>query len=339
MSDTITVDATAEWKRIDKYLTELFPYSRNFFHHIIERGGVSIQNHKSVKKSHKLKEGDEIHIDSLKRYLDGAVMEEAPHIQIPIIYEEEDVVVINKPKGILSHPNSIRDVGSPSVVGRLYHHYKNLPSIGHFVRAWLIHRLDKETDGLMIIAKTEKWLAHFKNLFQQKSEAETISAKEAVKLKKFYQATCRLTDAWQEFIDKLLLQTTQSKQRHATIYTLAQTHYIIQDVVPKLPHSVTKTGITKILAIKIADNDKEDERRPYGTVTLDIEILTGRTHQIRYHLSEHGLPIIGDYLYGIEQDKKNKDTQKSLQLSAHKLVFQSINGEIKELSIKTKDID
>lgn len=337
MSDIITVDATAEWKRIDKYLSELFPYSRNFFHHIIERGGVTLQNNKSVKKSHKLKEGDEIHIDSLKRYLDGAVMEEAPHIQIPIIYEEEDFVVINKPKGVLSHPNSIRDAGSPSVVGRLYHHYKNLPSIGHFVRAWLIHRLDKETDGLMIVAKTEKWLAHFKNLFQQKSEADSILSKEAVMLKKFYQATSRVTASWQEFIDKLLLHSTQSKQWDTTIYILAQPHYIIQDVVPKLPHSVTKIGITKILAIKIANTDKEDEIRPYRTATLELEILTGRTHQIRYHLAKHWLPIQGDYLYGLPEDQKKQSSDKnqpSLQLTAYKLYFLSPKGQEKTFEIK-----
>jgi len=61
----------------------------------------------------------------------------------------------------------------------LYHRYKDLPSIGNFIRAGLLHRLDKETNGLMIIAKTEKGLAHFKKLFQDKSESETIAAKES----------------------------------------------------------------------------------------------------------------------------------------------------------------
>jgi 23S rRNA pseudouridine1911/1915/1917 synthase len=64
--------------------------------------------------------------------------------------------VINKPKGVLSHPRNLWEVHEPSVVGFLYHRYKDLPSIGNFIRAGLLHRLDKETDGLMIIAKTEK---------------------------------------------------------------------------------------------------------------------------------------------------------------------------------------
>jgi 23S rRNA pseudouridine1911/1915/1917 synthase len=70
--------------------------------------------------------------------------------------EKEDYLVINKPKGVLSHPRNLREVNEPSVVGFLYHRYKDLPSIGNFIRAGLLHRLDKETDGLMIIAKTEK---------------------------------------------------------------------------------------------------------------------------------------------------------------------------------------
>jgi 23S rRNA-/tRNA-specific pseudouridylate synthase len=65
--------------------------------------------------------------------------------------------------------------------------------MGSFIRAGLVHRLDKETDGLMIIAKTEQGLAHFKSLFQQKSLAESIEAKESVPLKKFYQATVKVT--------------------------------------------------------------------------------------------------------------------------------------------------
>ncbi len=97
-------------------------------------------------------------------------MEETPNIDIPIVHETQDYLVINKPKGVLAHPRTIWELSEPSVSGFLYHKYKNLPSIGNFIRAGILHRLDKMTDGLMIIAKTEKALAHFKSLFQQKSE-------------------------------------------------------------------------------------------------------------------------------------------------------------------------
>jgi len=301
------IKETESWQRIDKFLTTQFPYSRNFFHHIIERGGVTIRNKSvKVKKSYKLKPGDAIVIDNMERYLDGGILEEAAYIDIPIVKEEEDYLVINKPKGVLSHPNSIRDMSHPSVVGRLYHHYKELPSIGNFIRAWLVHRLDKETDGLMIIAKTEKGLAHFKSLFQTKSTAQSIEEKEAVPLKKFYQATSYITPEWQIFLEKI---------KDKLPYT------IIADVIPKTPHPIVKKGITKILSIESLKEKKSDKNNHQESTRMNIEILTGRTHQIRYHLSSNGLPIIGDYLYGTEEET-------AMQLSAKKLIFKDPRGEI-----------
>lgn len=121
-------------------------------------------------------------------------MDETPKIEIPILRETLDYLIINKPKGVLSHPNSVWDLAQPSVVGFLYHHYQELPSIGNFIRAGIIHRLDKETDGLMIIAKSEAGLAHFKNLFKAKSESESIADKTQVPLQKYYRARCKITD-------------------------------------------------------------------------------------------------------------------------------------------------
>lgn len=277
------------WERIDIRLTKKFSYSRNFFHHIIERNWISVNN-KQIKKSHKLKEGDQILIDDLSRYLSPVILDEAPNINIPVILEKEDYLVINKPKWVLSHPNSVREVSQPSVVWFLYHNYKNLPTIWNFIRAWLLHRLDKDTDWVMIIAKTEKWLSHFKQLFQQKSESNLIQDKESAPLKKFYRATCYITDSWKEFIADISSQLP---------------YYIQEMVIPKIPHYIPKIWITKILSLKKIDDKK---------VSFTIEILTWRTHQIRYHLSTHWLPIIGDYLYWTEEDTP-------MQLTAYKLEF------------------
>jgi len=86
-------------------------------------------NNKPVKKSYKLKKNDKIQIENLERYLDSSFLEELPFVDIPIVLEKEDYLIINKPKGVLSHPNSIWDISSPSVVAFLYNKYKNLPSI------------------------------------------------------------------------------------------------------------------------------------------------------------------------------------------------------------------
>ena len=109
------------------------------------------------------------------------------------------------------------DVKQPSVVGFLYHRYKNLPSIGSFIRAGLLHRLDKGTDGFMIIAK---------------SIATKPGDKEAVSLKKFYRAVVSITPAGQEFLNGIELP-----------------HYIQELVHAKVPYYVPKMGISKIVGV------------------------------------------------------------------------------------------
>jgi 23S rRNA pseudouridine1911/1915/1917 synthase len=236
-------------------------------------------------------------------------LEEAPKIDLPILLEKPDYIVIYKPKWVLSHPNSVWDIKSPSVVGFLYHKYKNLPSIGNFIRAWLIHRLDKETDWLMIVVKTERWLKYFKDLFQRKSQLvekflsswnyniENFKQLENnIPLKKFYKASVNITDKGRLFINSIRQFP----------------YYIIEEVKPKVPHYTSKIGITKILSI---DWDN-----------VDIEILTWRTHQIRYHLAQKWLPIKGDYLYW-EADNC------PLKLKAYRLVFKDPDWVLQDIKV------
>ena len=290
-----------ESERIDTWLTKQFSYSRNFFHHILERKGVLV-NGKVAKKSLKLKSWDQILIDELERYLSPIILEEAPKLDIPILKETADYLIINKPKGVLSHPNSIWDIAKPSVVWFLYHHYKNLPSIWNFIRAWLLHRLDKDTDGLMIIAKSEKGLEHFKTLFKAKSESEELEEKKAVPLKKWYHATCELTPQGEAFLAEI---------------TEKLPFIISEEVRAKVPNCTPKRGITQIEKIKKTEDWK---------VELFLQIFTGRTHQIRVHLSNHGLPILGDYLYG-------KEAEVPVQLTAYQLEFKDPAGELITISI------
>ena len=291
------------WDRIDSRLSGQFSYSRNFFHHIIERGWIQV-NGKVVKKSYKLKSWDKVQIDELERYLSPIILDEAEEIDIPIVREEEDYLIINKPKWVLSHPNSIRDAKKPSVVAFLYQHYKDLPSYGNFIRAGLVHRLDKDTDGLMIIAKTEKWLQHFKSLFQDKSESSSLEEKESTPLQKYYSAICEIIPKWAEFLEE--------------IKKVWLPYYIQETVIAKVPNCTPKMWITKVL-----DFEKIND----WLVKMQLQILTWRTHQIRYHLSNHGLPIQWDYLYGKEDDKI------LMQLTAWKLEYLDLNGRMQVVEI------
>jgi len=290
-----------EWdgERVDTYLVRVHGYTRNFFHRLLARGDILLNNKSLTKKSYILKPGDQIDITHPERYMEAAVLATSPEIELPIILEKKDYVVIHKKAGILSHPNSVRGVEHASVVWALYHRYKEIPSMGNFIRAWLLHRLDKETDGLMIVAKTEEWLAYFKKLFQAKSLARSIEDKENVPLKKFYRARAYVTSDGQDFL-----------------WSIDLPRIISQVVKPKVPYYEPKLGITKIVNFTIAD----------GKADIEMEILTGRTHQIRYHLSQHGLPIVGDYLYGT-------DEWVPMHLQAYRLAFTDNEWEEVDLQL------
>lgn len=292
------------WDRIDSRLSGQFSYSRNFFHHIIERGWIQV-NWKVVKKSYKLKPSDKVQIDELERYLSPIILDEAEETDIPIVREEEDYIILNKPKWVLSHPNSIRDAKKPSVVAFLYQHYKDLPSYGNFIRAGLVHRLDKDTDWLMIVAKTEKWLQHFKSLFQEKSESSSLEEKESTPLQKYYRAMCEITPKWAEFLEEMKKNWLP--------------YYIQETVVAKVPNCSPKMWITKVLDFEEIGN---------WLVKMQLQILTWRTHQIRCHLSNHWLPIQWDYLYG------NEDKNIPMQLTAWKLEYLDLDWKMQSVELK-----
>lgn len=300
---------TFSWSplRIDVRLTQQFPYSRNFFHRLLEVGVITVvSKHRPSfvpKKSYLLQPDDQITIATFMRYLDGGILDETPQWDIDIRYETDDYLVIRKPKYVLSHPTSVRNIHIPSVVWWIYHHYKKMQHIlpqwsASFIRAWLVHRLDMDTDGFMILAKTEAWLAYFKGLFQSKSKAITKEEKELVPLHKYYRAHCVIQPEGETF-----LQTVQEKLPY----------YIEQVVIPKVPYTEPKFGITKVVSFA---------RWATNEVVLNLEILTWRTHQIRYHLSKAWLPVLADPLYG------EKVAWLALQLTAYKLVFCDLYGKM-----------
>lgn len=159
-----------------------------------------------------------------------------------------------------------------------------------------------DTDGFMIVAKNETTWRYFKDLFAQKSKKLSIAEKETVPLHKYYRAVCEITREGTKF-----LNTVSDKLPY----------YIEQMVTPNVPYTESKMGISKITHVSFTQLDGKE------VACIDMEILTGRTHQVRCHLSANGLPIVSDIRYGASKSKQE------IQLTAYKLEFLDLHGTMK----------
>lgn len=248
-------------KRIDAYMAEKYEdISRVAIQRLIETGKILV-NGKKVKASYKVQVNDKITMEEEKAV---EVELKAQDIPVEIIYEDRDIIVVNKPKGMVVHPAN----GNPdgTLVNAIMAICKDsLSGIGGEIRPGIVHRLDKETSGILIVAKNDK--AHI-NLSQQIKEH---------KVKKTY----------------IALVKGIVKENNATINMP-----IGRSEKDRKKMAVTKKGKEAITHFKVL--------KRYDKYTLlEINIETGRTHQIRVHLSQIGYPIVGDEVYSKGKNEWN----------------------------------
>ena len=261
-------------KRLDSYIaSKKEEITRTTAQRLIEEGNVLVNN-KKQKVSYKVIEGDLIQIkpEEIKE-----IEIKPQEIPIEIIYEDKDIIVVNKPKGMVVHPAN----GNPdgTLVNAIMAICKNsLSGIGGELRPGIVHRLDKDTSGLLIIAKNDK--AHV-NMSEQIKNHE---------VKKTYIALVRgVIKENEATINMPIGRSTSDRKKMA----------------------VNKNGKEAITHIKVL--------KRYDKYTLlEVNIETGRTHQIRVHLSYIGYPIIGDYTYS---NGKNEFGVVGQCLHAKKLEF------------------
>ncbi len=261
-------------KRIDAYLSEkLEDTSRVAIQRLVANGKVLV-NGKMVKPSYKVQEGDKIEVEE---EIPVATSLKAQNIPLEIIYEDKDIIVVNKPKGMVVHPAN----GNPdgTLVNAIMAICKDsLSGIGGEIRPGIVHRLDKDTSGIIMIAKNDK--AHI-NLSEQIKDH---------KVKKTYIALVR----------------GMVKENEATINMP-----IGRSERDRKKMAVTKKGKEAITHFKVLER--------YDKYTLlQVNIETGRTHQIRVHLSQIGYPIVGDEVYS---NGKNEWNVKGQCLHAKSLEF------------------
>ena len=263
-------------KRIDSYLANVkTDLSRSTIQRLISEENILVNN-KKTKPSYKVQKGDVI---SLKKVEAKEIELKAQDIPIEIIYEDNDIIVVNKPKGLVVHPAN----GNPdgTLVNALMAICKNsLSGIGGEIRPGIVHRIDKDTSGILIVAKNDK--AHI-NLSEQIKNHE---------IEKTYIALVRgIVKENEATINMPIARSTRDRKKMT----------VTQD---------GKKAITHFKVIKRFFNSK--------CTLLEVKIETGRTHQIRVHLTQIKYPIIGDEVYS---NGKNEWNIKGQCLHAKSLKF------------------
>ncbi len=255
----IKVSSVDNGLRLDQFLVGQFQkrYSRSYLQHLIAQGNVLV-NGARVKRHTSVRAGDEIEVILKEK-------EERPwlipeKIPLDIIYEDEEIVVVNKPSGMVVHPACGHYTGT--LVHALLAHCGSLSQAGGPARPGIVHRLDKETSGVILAAKTENAHYHL---------AEQFASRQ---VKKKYLAIVRGRVARQEGVIQL----------------------------PIGRHPVNRQKMAVIAKGEGRSREAETryrvlERFKQATY-LELEPTTGRTHQIRVHLSALGHPILGDTVYG-----------------------------------------
>ncbi len=243
-----------EKERIDKYLSEKMGLSRSFILKMFDNDCIRV-NQKKVKPSYSLKLKDEIAI--VKEYKEQQDLE-PEEMDLDIVYESENVLVINKPSGLVVHPGSGNK--SHTLVNGLLH-YTNLSEMGEEYRPGIVHRIDKDTSGLMLVAKT--------------NEAHQLLA----------------DDFKHKRIERKYIALVKGVLKNNSIVIDAP---IGRDEVNRKKMAVTanhsKKAITRVKVLKRYKN--------YTLIECILE--TGRTHQIRVHLAYIGYPLYNDPVYDKE---------------------------------------
>ncbi|MCD7894191.1 MAG: RluA family pseudouridine synthase [Erysipelotrichaceae bacterium] len=246
--------------RIDKLLTKELDMSRTQIQQLINDQFVYV-NDKNVKSSYKVEKNDtiEVHLPALKS---TEILPEA--IDLDIVYEDKDVIVVNKPSGMIVHPSS--GIYSGTLVNALLYHCKDLSGINGIMRPGIVHRIDKETSGLLMVAKNDK--AHAS-------------------------------------LSKQLEEHTVIRRYYALVHGVIPHDYgRIEAPIGRDPQDRQKMTCTDKNAKEAVTNFKVIER--FKDMTLvECRLETGRTHQIRVHMQYIGYPVYGDPKYGLRKDDQS----------------------------------
>ncbi len=291
MNNTIKFSVNDEnnGKRLDIFLTKnINEFTRSFLKKLIENKQVKLNNKVISSPSVKVKYKDSVVVNIIKKNEKDIIPKK---IRLDIIYEDADILVINKPKGMVVHPGAGNN-DNTLVNALLYKYKKNLSNINGLLRPGIVHRIDKETSGLLVIAKNN--LTHA-NLGEQFSE-HTIKRK----------YVCLSWGVIRPLAGKISTLIARDKKNRQLM--------TVSEINGK--KAITNYKTTKVFNIK--DIPKIS--------LLECELETGRTHQIRVHLKYKGSSILGDKQYGKKNIKFKKINNKFFE-KLNKLSGQALHAK------------
>ena len=278
------VDDNNADKRVDVFLSEKIEfYTRTFIKKLIEKRNLRINGVITKAPASKIKTNDKIQIDIIEKVESKLI---PIKIKLNIIYEDKDILVINKPKGMVVHPGA-GNYKNTLANALAYKYKKNLSNISGNLRPGIVHRIDKDTSGLLVVAKNN--LAHA-NLGEQFSK-HTISRK----------YVCLVWGVLRPLNSRIETLITRNKKNRQLMS--------ISEIIGK--KSITNYKTLKVFTIK--DVPKIS--------LVECELETGRTHQIRVHLKYKKSSILGDNQYGNKNPKFKKINKKFLQ------ILKKLNGQ------------
>ena len=286
----LIIDELTDNIRIDAYLADYMQdFSRSKIQSEIKKGSVLV-NSKTVKPSYSVKEGDEIVVE----IPENVIKIEPENIPLNIIWEDENMLVVNKPSGMLTHPTTIETTGT-LVNALLYKYGENLSDVNGEFRRGILHRLDRNTSGMLMVAKNNKTHEY---LVEKMKQGEMT--------KKYLTVVKGVIEEDEFTINKPIGRNPNQPQKMA----------------------IVEGGKESISKVKVLERFKD-------ATLIEVHLITGRTHQIRVHLSSIGHPVYNDTLYGFGKMKIKTEEQV---LESYKLSFpHPFDGKIISLEIKPDD--
>lgn len=275
-------------ERLDKFLAVKSQKSRGIIQRMIKRGEIFVNRKIISEPDYKVFINDEIETPEFKEY------ELVPsNISLKVVYENNDVLVIDKPAGLVVHPGAgnTEDTLSHALITK----YPEIKNVGEKFRPGVVHRLDEDTSGLLLVVKTTEAYEYYKKLFADRQIT-----------KKYLALVHGVPEKLHDIIDAPLEKNHQQK---------------------KMKVGSGKDAITEYSVIAEGKIETLDQ-----VALLMVNLHTGRTHQIRAHLSHIGHPLVGDHVYGGKYKDSDQNILSRQFLHAFYLKFQLLNGTWIELT-------